>query len=391
VSGAVYISATYGVSVKSRARRWVPLTAIRSIYSDAKRKIFSRSIISIPQRSSAVVMEPGAIEFMIIAKRRILLLLIAALLFLSETSPAADRLRISYSGPSISNALLWVSKEGKLFEKNGLDVEVIYLAGSLGQSALIAGETQFAVYTGLLMTPARLQGADVTMVASFLDHLLSRLVVRPDIRSAADLRGKRLGITRFGTASDFGMRLIVSKLGLNPDRDVSILQIGDNPTRLVALQAKSIDGAIFDPPEYRKAVEAGNHVLFNLEETMIPYQHAGLVTTRKFISSRPDITRRVVKSIVEGAALVRKEPVVTKRALSARLNIKDDRELEEIYRLLAGFTRPKPYPSLDGFRAILSSLTNRMPAAKTGDPQDFSEPRFIEELDQSGYIDSLYK
>jgi NitT/TauT family transport system substrate-binding protein len=328
---------------------------------------------------------------MVISKRRILLLLIAALLFLTDMSPAADRLRISYSGPSISNALLWVSKEGKLFEKNGLDVEVIYLAGSLGQSAVIAGETQFAVYTGLLMTPARLQGADVTMIASFLDHLLSRLVVRADIRSAADLRGKRLGITRFGTASDFGMRLMVSKLGLNPDRDVSILQIGDNPTRLVALQAKSIDGAIFDPPEYRKAVEAGGHVLFNLEETIIPYQHAGLVTTRKSISSRPDITRRVVKSIVEGAALVRQEPAVTRWALSARLHIKDGRELQETYQLLAGFTRPKPYPSLDGFRAILSSLTNRMPAAKTADPKDFSEPTFIEELDQSGFIDSLYK
>jgi NitT/TauT family transport system substrate-binding protein len=328
---------------------------------------------------------------MFISKRRILLLLIAALLFFSDTSPAADRLRISYSGPSISNALLWVSKEGNLFERNGLDVEVIYLAGSLGQSALIAGETQFAVYTGLLMTPARLQGADVTMIASFLDHLLSRLVVRPDIKSAADLRGKRLGITRFGTASDFDMRLMVSKLGLNPDRDVSILQIGDNPTRLVALQAKSIDGAIFDPPEYRKAVEAGGHVLFNLEETIIPYQHAGLVTTRKFISSRPDIIRRVVKSIVEGAALVRKEPAVAKRALSARLHIKDGRDLEETYQLLAGFTRPKPYPSLDGFRAILSSLTNRMPSAKTADPKDFPEPKFIEELDQSGYIDSLYK
>jgi len=328
---------------------------------------------------------------MITAKRRIVFPFILVLLFLNDTSLAADRLRISYSGPSISNALLWVSKEGKLFEKNGLDVEVIYLAGSLGQSALIAGETEFAVYTGLLMTPARLQGADVTMVVSFLDHLLSRLVVRPDIRSVADLRGKRLGITRFGTASDFGMRLMVSKLGLNPDKDVSILQIGDNPTRLVALQAKSIDGAIFDPPEYRKAVEAGGRVMFNLEETIIPYQHAGLVTTGKYIGSRPDITRRVVKSIVEGAALLRKEPLIAKRALSARLHSKNQSELAETYQLLNGFTRPKPYPSLDGFRAILSSLMNRMPAAKTADPKDFSEPKFIEELDQSGYIDSLYK
>jgi NitT/TauT family transport system substrate-binding protein len=131
--------------------------------------------------------------------------------------------------------------------------------------------------------------------------------VRPDIRTVGDLKGKRLGVTRFGTASDFGMRLMISKLNLNPDKDVSILQIGDNPTKLIALQATSIDGAIFDPPEYKKAVESGGRVLVNLEETVIPYQHAGLMTTRKLTASRTDMVRRVGKSIIEGAALVRKE------------------------------------------------------------------------------------
>ena len=302
---------------------------------------------------------------------------------------AADKIRISYSGPTVSNALLWVTKEGKLFDKNGLDVEVLYLAGSFGQSALLANEIQLAVYTGLLLTPARLQGADVVMVASFLDHLLSRLVVRPDIRSAADLKGKKLGVTRFGTASDFGMRLIVSRLGLNPDTDVAILQIGDNPMRVAALQGKVVDGAIFDPPDYKKAVEAGGRVLMNLEEVAIPYQHAGLVTTRKFIANRPDIVKRAVQSIVEGAALVKRDPEIAKRALTKRLRIKDEKELEETYQLLRGFTRAKPYPSVEGFRAILGDLVKRLPAAKNADPRDFVDSKFIEELDKSGYIDTL--
>ena len=302
---------------------------------------------------------------------------------------AADKIRISYSGPTVSNALLWVTKEGKLFDKNGLDVEVLYLAGSFGQSALLANEIQLAVYTGLLLTPARLQGADVVMVASFLDHLLSRLVVRPDIRSAADLNGKKLGVTRFGTASDFGMRLIVSRLGLNPDTDVAILQIGDNPMRVASLQGKVVDGAIFDPPDYKKAVEAGGRVLMNLEEVAIPYQHAGLVTTRKFIANRPDIVKRAVQSIVEGAALVKRDPEIAKRALTKRLRIKDEKELEETYQLLRGFTRAKPYPSVEGFRAILGDLVKRLPAAKNADPRDFVDSKFIEELDKSGYIDTL--
>jgi ABC-type nitrate/sulfonate/bicarbonate transport system substrate-binding protein len=185
------------------------------------------------------------------------------------------------------------------------------------------------------------------------------------------------------------MSLMISKLNLNPDKDVSILQIGDNPTRLIALQAKSIDGAIFDPPEYKKAVEAGGRVLVNLEETVIPYQHAGLMTTRKLTAIRTDMVRRVVKSIIEGAALVRKEPAVTKRALAARLRVKDEKELEETYQLLRGFTQAKPYPSADGFRAILADLSKGMPAARNADPGELFDARFIEELDRSGYLDGL--
>jgi NitT/TauT family transport system substrate-binding protein len=189
-----------------------------------------------------------------VSGRFLLVSLLISFLWNGDISFAADKLRISYSGTTTSNALLWVTKEAKLFEKNGIDAEILYLAASLGQTALIAGETQFAVYTGLLLTPARLQGADATMIAGFLNYLVSRLVVRPEIRTAADLRGKRLGVSRFGTASDFGTRLMVSKLGLNPDTDVTILQIGDTPTRVAALMANTVDGAIFDPPDHKRAL-----------------------------------------------------------------------------------------------------------------------------------------
>ena len=311
--------------------------------------------------------------------------------FCGENVFAADKLRISYSGTTTSNALLWVTKEARLFDKNGIEAEILYLAGSLGQTALIAGETQFAVYTGLLMTPSRLQGADVTMIAGFLNYLVSRLVVRAEIKTAADLKGKRLGVTRFGTASDFATRLIVSKLGLNPNTDVVILQIGDTPTRVAALMAKTVDGALFDPPDYKRAVENGGRVMMNLEESKLPYQHAGLMTTRKYIASRSDIVRRVVKSIVEGAAVVRRDPETSKRALSIRMRIKDNKELEESYQQLRSFTQAKPYPSLEGFKQILNDLGARMAEAKNADPKDFADNRFIEELDRAGFIDALYR
>ena len=257
----------------------------------------------------------------------------------AESSFAADKLRISYSGTTTSNALLWVTKEAKLFDKNGIDAEVLYLAASLGQTALIAGETQFAVYTGLLMTPTRLQGADVTMIAGFLNYLVSRLVVRPDIKTAADLRGKRLAVSRFGTASDFGTRLMVSKLGLNPDTDVTILQIGDTPDPRRRADGQERRRRDLRSARSQKGRRKRRPHHDELGETAIPYQHAGLMTTRKYIAARPDIVRRVVKAIVEGAAVVRKDPETTKRALSIRMRIKDAKDLEETYQQLRGFTQ----------------------------------------------------
>ena len=138
-------------------------------------------------------------------------------------------MRIGYSGATVSNAMLWVTDEGKLFQKNGIDPQILYLQTTLGQTAMIAGEIDMCVYSGSLLSSARLQGADVVMVVSFLNKPLYRLVVRPEIRTVADLKGKRLGITRFGTVTDSMSRLLVGKLGLDPEKDVSYIQVGDVP------------------------------------------------------------------------------------------------------------------------------------------------------------------
>src|SRR6266508_6795016 len=157
-----------------------------------------------------------------------------ALIFLivsmaSRGSFAVDKIRIGYSGAKVSNALLWVTDEGKLFQKNGIDPQILYLQTTLGQTALIAGEIDMCVYSGSLLSSARLQGVDVVMVVSFLNKPFYRLVARPEIRAVADLKGKRLGVTRFGTVTDSMSRLLVGRLGLDTDKDVSYVQVGDVP------------------------------------------------------------------------------------------------------------------------------------------------------------------
>jgi ABC-type nitrate/sulfonate/bicarbonate transport system substrate-binding protein len=230
------------------------------------------------------------------------------------------------------------------------------------------------------------------MVPSFLNKPLYRLVVRPEIRSVTDLKGKRLGITRFGTVTDSMSRLLVGKLGLDPDKDVSYIQVGDVPILLASLSTgKIIDGAIIQPPYYLKAVASGMRVLVNMQEMDIPVQQTGLNTTDKFISKNPDLVRRVVKSLIEGIHLMRTDPTVAKRAISRRMQIKDEKEIEDTYLLLKSFVPIKPYPTPEGFKTIFDDLAKRIPAAKTANPKEFVNTRFIEELDRSGYIDSLYK
>lgn len=318
-------------------------------------------------------------------------LLLVLAVFFSAPAESSDKLRIGYGAPSLAMSVLWITKEGQLFERNGLDVEVLYLESALVQRALIAGNIAFGEMTGSLMSAPKLQGADLVMVAGFLNQLLYRLVARPEIKSVADLKGKRVGVSRFGAGADRATRLLLTKLGFNPGTDVVLLQIGGAPTRLAALSANSIDATTVEPPDDQKAQAAGMKVLANMEEMRVPFQHTGLVTTRAQLAKFPDMARRVIKSFVEGIHLATVNPEISKRAFRKHMRLHQERELEDAYQILRGFLPRKPYPTIEGFKAVFAELAEQIPAAKTADPKDFVDTRFVEELDRSGYIDSLYR
>ena len=208
------------------------------------------------------------------------------LLCLPIATTAADKLRIGYGAPSIQMAVLWITEEGKLFAKNGLEVEVLYLESSLVQRALIAGNIAYGEMTGPLIAAPTLQGADLVMLAGFLNKLTYRMVTHSEIRTIKDLKGKRLGVSRFGAGADRATRLLLTRMGLNPEKDVVLVQVGGAPTRIAALTAGIIDATIVEPPDHKKAQESGMTVLANMEEMNIPFQHTGLVTTRGQVAKR---------------------------------------------------------------------------------------------------------
>src|SRR5215467_6928548 len=317
-------------------------------------------------------------------------LTISVLILCSSQRPGAraDNVRVAYSSPSATQGLLWVADVGGLFKKNGLDVQIIYTR--LAIESLVAGEIDFGQMTGSLMSSARLQGTDPVMLAGVDDVLTDRLVARPNIKSLEELRGKRIGIFRFGSASHLRVLNILPRYGLT-DRDVTFLQIGDTPARLIALFAGSIDATLASPPDHLEAVRAGMRVLLNLTDLKIPYQGVGLVTTQRVLSRKHDVARLFVKAFVEAIHVVKTNPVVSKRAYAKYRKAKDEKEVEPAYETLREVVKPKPYPSVEGFKTILADLSERVPAARAANPKDFIDVSLLEELDRSGFIDALYR
>ncbi len=311
--------------------------------------------------------------------------------FCATDAHGQDKIRVGYGSLSTSYAAIWVAGEARLFQKNGIDAEVLYLESALVRAALLTGDIAMGGMSGTTMAAPRLQGADPILIASFSNSLQYRLVVRPDIRTVADLKGKRVGVAGFGLGAHRGAQIMLAKLGLNPDTDVTMLQIGGDPTRLAALLSGTIDASVFNPPLHKRAAEAGMRVLANIEDMGFSVQASALVTTDRFTKKNYDLTRRAVRSIIESIHLIKTNPEITKRSIRKYLRFKDERDTEEAYQIMRDTLARKPYPTVEGIKTVLEELSPKLPAAKTAQPRDFMDTRFIDELDRSGYIDRLYK
>jgi NitT/TauT family transport system substrate-binding protein len=322
-----------------------------------------------------------------------LLLVMAAFLcplLATQQTPAADKIRIAYTSPGPQHGVLWVGDVAGVFKKNNLDLEIIYMPGNISMGSLISGELNFGQMTGALMSPARLQGSDTVMLVSIQELLDDRFVVQPSIKTPEQLKGKRIAVSRFGAASHMRVLNMLPRFGLT-DKDVTFLQIGDTPARIVAMVGNSVDASSFSPPDHLAAVQSGMRVLLNMAELNIYYQGTGLVASQRYIAKNREIGKRMVKSYVDAIHIVRTNPELAKRAFIKYRKTKDEKQLEDAYQTLREIVKAKPYPNLESFKTIFKDVSDRIPAAKTANAKEFVDTSFLEELDKSGYIDGLYR
>jgi len=321
-------------------------------------------------------------------RTKLFLLLGSTLWLFSARGFAADNIRIAFSAISPTQGVLWVADVGGFLSKNGLNAEIIYTRAAI--ETLVAGEVQFGQMTGSLMFSARLQGADPVMIAGVQDVLNDRLVVRPNINSVESLKGKRIAVFRFGSASHMRLLNVLPRYGMS-ERDVTFLQVGDAPERLIAINSGSVEATLLSPPEHFEAVRLGMKILLNLRDLNVPYQGSGLVTTQRLVARNRDLARRFLRAYVEAIHAVRTNPTLSKRAFAKYRQTKDEKQIEDAYQTLREMVPQKPYPSIDGFRTIIQDAAARIPAAKNANPRDFMDTSLLEELDRSGYIDALYR
>ncbi len=317
----------------------------------------------------------------------------AVLWLLAFSTPAAESLKVAYPTIGATATPLWISKELGFFKQRGLDVDLVFIEGSpRATAALLSGSLDLLMGSGNATVRAILSGAPLALVLSLAGKIDYQLVVPPEIEHAGQLKGGAVASSGFGTSADFAARYAIKKLGLDASRDVTILQIGDQASRLAALTSGNVRAAIINAPATVLARKRGFRVLVDLASEDVAFQQSGIVATRSFINSRPDTLGRFLKAIVEGIHLFKTNKEKSLEVMSLYMKTKDREALEEGYQIFAQkVLDKKPYVRDEALRPILEDVSAKGQDAKSVKPSQFYDNRFIEELDRSGFIDSLYR
>jgi NitT/TauT family transport system substrate-binding protein len=315
--------------------------------------------------------------------------------FIVNGSVAAQsaKLTAGYGAISADQLVLWVAKDTGIFMKNNLDVQLVFFTGgTMSVTAMVSGDTPIIQASGPGVVSATLAGADAVYVAGGIVSLDYQLLTLPEIKTPAQLKGGSVAIARFGGAADFVARFTLSKLGLNPLKDVTIVQVGTTPDRLTALEAKRVQATVLVPPTTFQAQKKGFYLMADVATQGLAYQHQGAVTTRRFIREHPDVVRNFVKSYIEAVHRMKTDREGGIKILAKYLRLDDREILEKTYdnSITENKLPQKQYPTLDGLKTILDQLAQKDPKARAAKPQDFVDARFVEEFDKSGYIGRLY-
>lgn len=313
-------------------------------------------------------------------------LLIVVTLQLTFASLAhAQTLRIAIGAVSVAHVPGIMALEGGYFAKQGLQPELIMIRGGPQTvAALLGGDVAFAQVFSVPLVSAKLGGADSAIVAGLVNEPLFSLMTVPAIEKPADLRGKKFGITTFGSASDIALRLALPKWGLKAETDAAILQVRGIPEILTAMQTGAVHAGMVSPPTNVTAMKAGFRELAFLPKLGISFQHTTLSSTRRYLAKNREQAIKVLRAYGHGIRRAKTDKPFTLKVLSKYFRTSDQEILESTYNNALAVFREIPYPTLQGIQSTLDFLAQTDAKAKNAKPAEFVDTTMLEEIEKSG-------
>ena len=320
----------------------------------------------------------------------ILTVAVAALMLFSATSVHAKSYIAYISDSTSSSVVYWVAKEAGIFRKHGLDLDTIFIDGSVrGIQSLVAGDLGYSGAVGTAVINAKLAGADVAIIQSQVNTLPYFIVGNSNIKSPEDLKGRTAAVHIPGTAADFAIRLALSKAGI-AYKDIKAVTIGGAPARLSATMNGHTDFTIVSEGEKNQAERSGLKVIIDMAKLRVPFQFNCSVATRKRIRENPDEVRRLVWSLAEAGWYYKTHKEESIKIAQKYTRGVNRAVLDAAYAANVEFLVEDTYPTLEGLRQTLEIQALTDPRATKAKPEDFVELRFVDEMKKAGFVDKLF-
>jgi ABC-type nitrate/sulfonate/bicarbonate transport system substrate-binding protein len=317
-----------------------------------------------------------------------------ACLFSAGTGHAQSlpKVRAAYTSIAIQMDPIYIMKEFDLPRKHGLDAELLYIpVSSRAIQAALAGEIQFLTSAGVANINANMSGGDFVGLTATLNTFVFKILSSPEIKEPAALKGRKVGISRLGGASDFAIRYALKHWGLLPDKDVAIIQVGGEQEEFLALQNKAIDAAVLSEPYATVAKKAGASVLYDLSRLGVRIPMHGFGTRKSLIRANRDVALRFMKAYLEGIYLFKTNKELALSVLRKYTRVDDISLMQDAYDEFANrLIRRVPYPDREGIQTILDQLGESRPQIKNLNPSDFIDPTILKEIEDSGFVKRLY-
>jgi len=307
------------------------------------------------------------------------------LMLLPSAGWAQMKARVAWTSFASNMSGTWVAQEEGLFKKNGLEVELVHIPStSRAIQVMLAGELHYSYMDGRNSVTAALKGADVAIIAGVANRLVFSFMARPEIKSFAEMRGKKIGITRLGSSTHSVTLWVMNNAGIKPE-EYQMLQLVDVPNIFTAMVAGQVDAGALSPPTNFRARKAGLSELMDVTKDGPEYVSVALGSTRSFIKANEEMTRRFIRGYSEGVQFLKTNKAAGIRAIQKYARIKDPEILEATYGEARAYIETIPYVTRRGMETIIGELLPTEPKAKTARPEDFLDTRFVAQLEKEGF------